>query len=202
MTYTRSTPNTGESLNFTRPIINTNFDQIFQQFAKNHGEFNSAESGKHTEIQMVQIAAPATLINETAMYNKAGLYAPNEPCVFVRGQSNGFEYQFTNPNEALSSLFGTFTAINGTTLANSNYGWTFLPGGLILNYGTRSGLDSQQNIPYARPFTTSVFLKNAIITAITPITANVIPSASLTEIDITNSGTAANKFVYWFAIGI
>jgi len=133
MTYTNSIPVSGDSLGSTRDRIRVNFEQIAIVEAINHVAFNSAGEGKHKFLQMPeQAAAPAVAVNEAGFYAKVStpLINPAESNLFFRGESDGTEYQLT---KAISTVpaperFGALSA----TAPN---GWTFLPGGLILQWG-------------------------------------------------------------------
>lgn len=116
MTYTANVPNPSQSLGITQPLINSNFQRIAAVFAINHVDFNSVGEGKHKFVQMPeQSAAPATLVNEGALYTK-DVSGSNQ--LFYRKESNGTQVQFTSFDPTLSD--------NGTS---------YIPGGLIFKWG-------------------------------------------------------------------
>lgn len=152
MTYTSNIPKTGESLGSTRTRINANFNTIDSMLALNHVAFNSLGEGKHKFLQMPdQSSAPNTIANELALYSKS-LSANSQ--LFMRSESAGSEYQITNVDDAYIAKFGELTLV-----INQYYtGWTFLPGGLIMNYGTIPAiLNLSNDIVFARPFSTNVY---------------------------------------------
>ena len=156
--YTASIPNTGDSLGSTRVEIHDNFAQIYTVQGVNHVQYNSIGAGKHKFLQMPEQTGtpPITLIDEIGVYAAQGTF-PNEANLFVEGENSGFVYQMTRLDQALSSLFGTATQMPGYSAA-SKYGWTFLPGGLILNYGNIANADAAlTNIVYAKPFQAAAF---------------------------------------------
>lgn len=111
----------------------------------NHYPFNNAtaDKGKHKFMQMPEIpnatvlGLPSTSVNEGALYTKVGAN-PAETNLFFRAENSGggggFEYQITKAYSANTASFGQNSAyVNGAF--NFIGGWTFLPGGLILQYG-------------------------------------------------------------------
>ncbi len=138
MTYTPDLPISGESLGSTRDRIRGNFQETAAVLAINHIAFNTVGKGKHKFLQMPeQVSAPATLVNEAGFYAKQATN-PAEANLFFRGEDSGGgggkEYQLTSADQTNNATFGTFTAY----AANQNGGWTFLPGGLVMQYGTVS----------------------------------------------------------------
>ncbi len=142
MTYTANVPQSGQTLGFTRPIINSNFNRIFTVFQNNHVAFNESGEGKHKFLQMPeQSAAPTTLPDEGGLYTKVGTN-PSETNLFFRAENSsggppgGYEYQLTKVISAQTALFATNGAY-GTPPATFTQtgGWTFLPGNLLLQYG-------------------------------------------------------------------
>lgn len=131
MAVNTNVPQSGQSLGETQSVIQTNFSDISDRFDVNHIPYNNTGGGKHNFLQMPeQAVAPTTLANEAGFYSKEGTN-PAESNIFFRGENNGFEYQLTHAVSASTTEFGTNTNYTGT----QNGGWTFLPGGLILQYG-------------------------------------------------------------------
>ncbi len=125
MTYT-VLPNSGQSLGVTRIPINTNFSLIQSVFALNHVGFNSgANSGKHKFVQMpAQATSPGTAAAETAIYSRTALV----------GSSNETNMYWQFPGTAAAGADVVMTRFITPSLATN--GITFLPGGLIMQWGT------------------------------------------------------------------
>lgn len=199
MTFDNNIPVSGQSLGSTRTQINTNFSLIASVFANNHEAFNDGDEGKHKFMQMPeQAAAPATAASEGGFYTKD---ANGKPQLFYRNEGSGSEYQLTHVRDAGIAEFGTNTTYSGTLTG----GWTFLPGGLIMNYGQSTVTSSGTTITYALQFpsgnpafsiTTSVLRATG-----SGFTSLVRPASSLdTGFDYVSGGGSA-ILISWMAIG-
>lgn len=196
MTYTADIPISGESLGSTRDRIRGNFQENAAVFAINHVAFNTLGKGKHKFLQMPnQASAPATLANEAGFYSKVGTN-PAESNLFFRGENNGFEYQLTRANQANIATFSTAT------------GWTYLPGGLIMQWGKQAG-SSANTIPVTFPI---MFTNPAYSVQVIPeraasnpgdstLTVIVTGSVSPSGFTIGNVGSHTMVNWYWIAIG-
>ena len=124
MTYT-VLPNSGQSLGVTRVPINTNFSLIQSVFAVNHVGFNNGGAGKHKFVQMpAQGTSPGTAAAETAIYSRTALV----------GGSNETNMYWQFPGTAAAGADVVMTRFVTPSLATN--GITFLPGGLIMQWGT------------------------------------------------------------------
>lgn len=148
MTYSPNSPQTGDSLGSTRDVIRTNFQQIDVVNSVNHIAFNEANKGKHKFVQMPeQTSNPTTAADEGALFTKVGS-DPAETDLYFRAEGDGNVYQMTRVN---SSKLPTFAKnFNYEAPATTLGGWTFLPGGIILQYGTIAitGTTTTVNFPY------------------------------------------------------
>lgn len=123
MTYVPC-PNSGQSLGQTRDQMRTNTDLLKQSLAVNHVDLGLADMGKHKFVVMpVQSAAPTTAAGEAATYTKD-----------VAGKSQVFFIR--------DAVAGTECALTSGDTSNANFaavtnGWTFLPGALFFQYGTK-----------------------------------------------------------------
>jgi hypothetical protein len=147
-----------------------------------------------------QASAPTTAANEGALYAKVG-GSPAQTNLFFRGESNGFEYQLTQSVSASTARFGNSTAY----VANHTGGWTFLPGGLIMQYGIRTAMIGGANtITFPLVFPTAVFSIQ-----ITPVRDSSSPgivyirsAASITTTNFSARNiTDAITSAHWIAIG-
>jgi hypothetical protein len=191
MTFTTDIPISGDSLGSTRDRIRGNFQETAAVMAINHVAFNTVGKGKHKFLQMPeQGSAPSVLVDEAGFYAKVATN-PAEANLFFRGENNGKEYQLTSADQTNNATFGNFTAY----AANQNGGWSFLPGGLVLQYGTVSGTNV---VVFPKQF------KNATVpvVTVTPIgtgTAGFSIHATPTHTGFTIDGNGASTF--WIAIG-
>lgn len=137
MSYTPLPLASGSTLENTRDGIRGNFVIIQDRFEDDHTTYASG-TGKHNKMTMPeQSSAPTTAANEGALYSKVGTN-PAETNLFFRAESDGYEYQMTH---AYSANTGTF--------ATSPFGWTFLPGGLILQWGSLTNPGTSGTITFA-----------------------------------------------------
>jgi hypothetical protein len=201
MTFVSDIPVSGDSLGSTRDRIRGNFQEIAAVEAINHVAFNQVGKGKHTFLQMPeQVSAPTTLANEAGFYSKVGTN-PAESNLFFRGENNGFEYQLTRADQTNIATFSNNTAY----VANHLGGWTFLPGGLIMQYGTRTTTTATGTITFPRAFTTAVYSINLSFSRVGGTTTQQtriesFNSATLTGFDF-SSTSANNTPITWMAIG-
>jgi hypothetical protein len=206
MTYNPNVPLTGQSLNETRDPIKNNFTVIDNDFQQDHVAFNESGAGKHNQCIFPQVSSngPATSANENAIYSKD---VGGEPHLFWRPESQaagGDEYQLTLASTANTATFATNTTYTGS----NNGGWTFLPGGLILMYGSldisvtgANGGSGSVTYPFAfpsgnGPFSISTSITNPALTIrLSGTTSDTGFSASLTA---SSNGTST---IIWMAIG-
>jgi len=137
MSY-NNVPLSGESLGNTRIPINSNFSLIQTAISANHIAIGAAGAGKHTFLQMPeQTTLLDTAVNELGLYAKQGS-DPAEANLFFRaedsGGGGGKEYQLTTASDTNKATFGVNTNYTLNAIAYTG-GWTFLPGGLILQWG-------------------------------------------------------------------
>lgn len=210
MTYTLL-PNSGQSLGQTRAAIRTNFQLIQTAQDTNHVALGVAGQGKHKFLQMPeQGSAPTTAVNEGGFYSKAGAN-PIETNLFFRAENDGYEYQLTKSISASTALFSTNAAYGvapaGTIIIG---GWTFLPGGIIMQYGLVTGLvasstPSSRTIPFPVNFTGTPYTvqlqvrRNDASGARASISRTSPPTNSGFTYDLESS--TCDGF-YWTAIGI
>lgn len=125
MTYVPNTPALTETtLADSQPQFLINFQELFRIFAINHEPLNSAIAGDHSMVELVeQDHAIQTGTSEITIYSKDVPGQTDQ--VFIRYQGNGQEFQYTNYQ------------IYAVTPQNGQVPYfTFLPGGLILYFGT------------------------------------------------------------------
>ncbi len=200
MTFTADIPISGDSLGSTRDRIRGNFQETAAVLAINHVAFNTVGKGKHKFLQMPEQAGtigqvgaplpPTTLANEAGFYAKQGAN-PAEANLVFRGENNGKEYQLTSADQTNNATFGNFT----NYAAGLNGGWTFLPGGLVMQYGSTTGTGI---VTFPKAFKAAT----VPIVVVTPIGNgsagfDINPAATNTGFTIF-SGVGANN---WIAIG-
>ena len=126
MSYQPYDPNVPEfssdTLNVSQPQLLNNFIKLAAAFSKNHGSLPLGD-GNHTIVQLLQLQnAFQTDLSELAVYSKNVEGQTDQ--VFLRYQSQGQEIQFTTYQ---------IYSVNNTQF------FTFLPGSIIVYFGTISG---------------------------------------------------------------
>jgi hypothetical protein len=129
-------PLTGQSLGITRVPINQNFSTINSAFGIDHVTMTppgtAAPQGYHDQVSLVvQGSTPPTAWGTT--YNGIYAYVPtltNKAEVYIHGQkaSGATEVPIS------ASILSTTTPSSG--IATGTSGWTYLPSGIIMKWGT------------------------------------------------------------------
>lgn len=155
MTYQPSKPQATDFLSQSASDIQANFSVANTIMAIDHYPFDnlSAEKGFHKQVTLPESsAAPATGTNVGALYTKVGT-TPAETNLFFRAEGlTGYEYQMTKTISASTANFAQNAAY---TVSSINYqgGWTFLPGGLVFQYGFGTVPTSATNFVFKFPIT-------------------------------------------------
>jgi hypothetical protein len=128
-------PLTGQTLGVTRVPINQNFSVIDQAFSQDHVDFNLPGQGKHDQVTFPsQSSAPTFLATEIGLFNQNASPTGINDIWMARGTAAAFP------------ITGYKTVGVGAT-----NGWTYLPSGLKIAWGTgsMSAPTVQQNVVYA-----------------------------------------------------
>lgn len=115
----------------SQPQFLTNFGQLYQKFMVNHVPMNANGAGNHTIVELVEQPNPQqTGISDIAVYAKKVTGQTDQ--VFIRYAGNGQEIQYTN-----------YQIYPVTPQSGQIPFFTFLPGGLILYFGSFTSLTNQ-----------------------------------------------------------
>ena len=181
--YTPNIPQSGLSLGRTRDAIRDNFANYYNTISTNHVSPDQAGAGKHKFLQMpLQNSDPTTAANELAYFTKL---------------VNGVAYtHLRQPNN------GAVIQISGKTPTSvANKGSTFLPGGLLLQWGRITVNTNALSwvASYQENFSLPAFSVSAITSEkrITYISNNTQLNQMTISIDSSFTGT-----IYWMAIGL
>ena len=117
-------PTAGQSLNVTRDPIRNNFQSIQTCFTVDHVDFGIADQGKHNKVTLpLQAGAPAFAVGENGFYNlNSGVI--NETVLHKQS--------FAGATDVLMSA----SILNTATPGNAADGWTMLPSGIFMCWGT------------------------------------------------------------------
>jgi hypothetical protein len=188
MAYNNSIPQAGDLLSQSQADILANFQEIDTFVTLNHVTFGASDAGKHKFLQMpVQVAAPSTAAGEMGLYTKTSALT-SVPEMFVRKQSNGTEIEFTS------------------ALANAN-GWTRLPSGILLKWGTSGSVSVNSSdalsFPVAGtiPVFSNVFSAQVSLNGGNTITGNVfVTTLTTTTLTVYYWSTAAVATTYRYLV--
>jgi len=146
-------PNSGQTLGQTRDQMRSNTNLLRDAIAVNHVDLNQSDVGKHKFVVMpVQVAAPTTLANEAATYSKS--VGGKSQVFFIRDATAGTECALTAGDTSQAQF-----AVNSIGYqTNCDGGWTFLPGALYFQYGTRNAPgNGTATVTFPIPFPNACF---------------------------------------------
>lgn len=190
-TYTPGYPPDGSSLGQTKAVIRNNLDGTFQTLGVDHvnnnGQPGSNPAGYHTVAHMVpQATDPAAITGFGQLYSKTLTFnSTNDQALFWE-TGQGLIQQLTT---------------NITPLA-AQTGYTFLPGGIILQWGVTTSTGS--STPVLFPFTFPAAAFSAVATRhqnSSSDTSYGITSLVTTGFTFTANSSASGIIIFWFAIG-
>ncbi len=215
-TYNLNIPEANNNPSEDQPDMQENTNSIDSLINVDHFSFGeSNHDGEHRQVTMPLRGGgsgsipPGRIADEGTLYTKT---ANAETQLFYTPDASGNQYQLSRTNTAGIASFGAYAAYGvapvGTVIVG---GWTFLPGGLLMQYGTVTGsggastLPSTAIIPFPISFTTSSINVQLEIRRNDPANAgtSVSRSAPPTTTGFTyfTSATSGDA-LYWVAIGI
>ncbi len=202
--YTAGYPQDGSSLGSSKSVIRNNLDGEFQVFSVDHFNQNGPTPGFHQQSTYPNSSfAPTTVSGQLALYSKA--ISGNSALYSIRDGDPTTETQITT------------TAFTAPLVASTGY--TYLPGGLILEYGLftysfPSGTPDKGTkiVTFPLTFPNNVFniqltAKATSTSPNSPLTLYVTNIAGtldkFTVFYLNNSSAASGSFAdfYWTAIG-
>lgn len=119
MAYNQNIPQPTNRLKDSQADLLANFQAIKQLVDVNHATFGDVNEGKHKFVTMPeQGASPTTAINEMALFTRQSALSSVAELV-IRRENNGPAVEFTSSTQATN-------------------GWTRLPSGILIKWGTAS----------------------------------------------------------------
>ena len=169
MSYQANIPTGTVNLSADYLNLQTNFTALNNVFFINHFKFSDSTGnlGKHRFIeqpslgnQVTNFASPNTFTLPTPLAagegtlftnTTTGTISPSLVDLYYTQGTIGNGYQLTNTDDTNFATFGTQT--NYPPMVDNQYGgWTFLPGGLILQYGQMQTTGATTPVVYPKPF--------------------------------------------------
>ncbi len=183
MPYTPNIPQPTDLPSQSQALILGNFQTLDTDWNVNHVDFNTADSGKHAQITFP--AGPLAGQPFTYLAGEIGLQLLNQAPTNI-------------PDIWMTRGLGVAIPITGRLPATT--GWTYLPSGLLIKWGTGTAVAAGNTVvtfPVAatNPVFTAVYLP--LLTATSAMT---LYSNGLTTLNITVNTSAAGTFTY-FVIG-
>ena len=217
MTFDPNIPQASDDPQVSQGEILQNFQVLYANFGVNHVDLGAiTNAGKHKFVEMPnQGSIPATISGEGTFYTEAVTRGGvTESQVFYTADAHTtHKFQITTALDAANALFGLNT--NNYNAVGTAYsgGWSFLPGGLLLQYGTYSpgaSLPNTGTIPFPVAFTSTPFVVLPVLrTASGSTSQNHVVSAQGGGIGTTSfnynidggSSISSYNTIFWVAIG-
>jgi len=137
--YNRDIPDAPNDPSADQPLMKANTNNIDNIIDEDHFSFDENNGGLHRQVRLpLRGGSPGTIppglvAGEGTLYTKTvtSTGVLTETGLFYTPDNSTDQYQLTRTITADIAEFGTNTNYSGTL----NGGWTFLPGGLVLQYG-------------------------------------------------------------------
>lgn len=211
--YTRNIPANNHNPAVDQPPMRTNTNSTADLISEDHYSFGVANGGFHKQLRFPDLAAignlaPRIADSGTLWTQKADSIAPTqESNLFYVPDLTNDSYQLTRTITSQKTLFGLLTEDYPGSALGFFGGWTFLPGGMLFQYGYVDTSTSNIVIPFpvtfkvgTTPFTIQV---TASVDDNSGVRMGVLAgSESATTFTTNNTGTGHLKRIYWQAIGI
>jgi hypothetical protein len=181
-----------------------------------HFGYNVNSSGYHPQVRMpnyttysppIGAALPPVILGFGGLYCNAGvdLIGGANTALFYTPDATGKAYQLTRTDLTNYLLFGTLTQ-NYNSVGNTYWGgWTFLPGGLIKQYGNTTNVTSSGSTTVIFPITFPAAVFNVQCTIVTSDNSTIRFSlqGNPTTAQFVTTQTSSSKFtnLYWEALG-
>lgn len=185
MTFQPDIPLETDLINVSQKDILQNFQAINNAWDENHVEFNTTNTGKHKFVEMPnQTSDPSGDIDEMTLFSKevAGV---SELHYKRNNEANSYQLTSTNPNPVAS-------------------GYTFLPGGLLMQWRFLTGAlkNDGANILFPTPFSATPFSLQ-LSTSRNGVSVQVVNATSVTGTGFTlRTSSNSNDGVWFLAIGL
>lgn len=185
MTFQPSIPLATDLISVSQGDLKNNFTALDTAWNVNHVGFNATGAGKHKFVELpIQGSDPAGAVSEVTIYSKTSAGSSE---IYMKRDAIGTPIQMTVGS-----------------IAASTTGKSFLPGGMIIQWGLQSAPTSNTQINFNTTFPNNCFTvtatpyKSGSITNITGFTVKQPPSSSgFTPLF---SGTTLD-YIGWIAIG-
>lgn len=181
--YNLNIPAANNNPSQDQPKMQTNTNAINTLISLDHFTFADSQAGRHKQVTLTNEAAP-------------GLGGGNG--VLYANLADGQSWPFWQ------NALGSFQLVGANT-ATPNNGTVFLPGGIILKWGSTTAVTSSGSTPVAftPAFPTAVFSVQATVVTDDNSTIRFSLLNDATSAGFTTTQTSSSHFtrLYWFAVG-
>jgi hypothetical protein len=200
--YTDTTPGAAEVLANSQPLMLANAKYLESNIGKDHNftsNTSNTNDGYHKVIHFVnQLMDPFSIASTGQFYTKT--LNGNQQLVFMNSAGN-VQQLTTFPSTVLTTAeFGTNTNYP-PAVTNQNGGWTYLPGGLILQYGSMVATGNNTTIVFPIAFSSGLY---SLVTTLSQTSSGGISygvsTQTTTGFIFTKNSTGTGTF-FWQAIG-
>lgn len=199
MAFLRNKPAAADLLSTSQGVIKNNFNGSDDSFAVDHFPFSdtTSKNGTHKQVQLSETILGAI---------PAGLKGLTYETLYASTTGNGGQLFYVQGNNAQGvQLTGPYTPKTG------NFGYTFLPGGMLMQWGfitlpgtsNPSGtvLFTTNNINFPNACFNVQLSLNANSTTASANTASSIGTPTNLQFKWNFTGSTSYNFIYWTAIG-
>lgn len=194
MAYQTTKPAPSDDLDVSVTDIQQNFLTANTVMDINHYPFDNltANKGKHKFVDMPVTTLPTIASGDGGVYTKAS----GQTQLFYTSDAGAQEYQLTRAIDASIATFGTAT------------GWTFLPGGILMQWGFVVSVSNSGTVTFPVTFSTGVFsisttptVNSSTSHALAYCVDNTTLTTSTFKWFVANSVSSSSTGFYWMAIG-
>ncbi len=210
--FDNAIPASGDNPSADQPgMLNNNISTALIIDVDHIGFNQTPGGGKHRWTRLITPASlgaslPGGVLNEGLVYTKTASSAGvlTETDLFYRPDATSDEYQLTRTITASLPTFGTDTNYIG----GNTGGWTFLPGGLLLQYGFTTPAVTPGDTPIVYPVkfvsgpAFSITVSPVVSTGANFVAGVKLATSTSTGFSATTASTGSVKSYYWIAIGV
>jgi hypothetical protein len=207
LNYTTGIPDTPNDPSEDQPDMKINNDSNEAIWKIDHYGFNNNNGGLHKYVRMPYSAPgsipPGLVPNEGTIYPKSVTSDGSARTqLFFTPDASTNQYQLTRTIATKFATFSTATVYDGTQ-PDVTGGWTFLPGGMLLQYGILANPTNNATIKYPVAFTSFAFITlGAVRNNTDDKTISVKDgSSTITQFQIIMSNSSLPTALYWHSIG-
>jgi len=214
--YKKDIPAANHNPSVDQPDMKDNTNAISNLIGEDHYTFGVPNGGFHKQIRLPKLNTIADvsprISNSGTLWTQVNTStgASTETNLHYIPGTGANDYQLTRCIAGSFSLFGTNTTYQPDNPAlskpSTTGGWTFLPGGMLIQYGisTNANLNSENTIVFPVPFST--FVGSVVVTSIRAnnddkmvgiITGSISPTGFKFQLSSSNRPTS----ISWMAIG-